>query len=134
MPIDVAAWLAGKGVRIRPQEGRVLSDLLDPATPLPRTAAGLPMPTSTLWYQLAKRRLPRAGRWLQLARCLAVLEAVREGEPLTTLAQSVGYADHGGLGHLLRRELGLTAAEIRARGLSHREAMELWWSRAKAST
>lgn len=134
MPIDVAEWLAEKGVRIRPQEARVLSDLLDPATPLPRMASDLPVPRSTLRYQLAKRRLPREGRWVRLARCLAVLDAVRNGEPLTMLAQSVGYADHGGLGHLLRRELGLTAAEIRARGLSHREAMDLWWSRAKAST
>lgn len=105
-----------------PQDPRLLrfaQSLLatpDDKTPLADWAARLAMTERTLSRRfIAETGMP-CGQWRQQARLFKALELLADGQPVLTVALSVGYDSLSAFGAAFRRQFGQSPARFRASG------------------
>ncbi|GAB3117545.1 AraC family transcriptional regulator [Novispirillum itersonii] len=105
-----------------PQDPRLLRfaqallETPDDKTPLADWAARLAMTERTLARRFTAETGQTCGQWRQQARLFRALELLADGEPVLTVALSVGYDSLSAFGAAFRRQFGQSPARFRTSG------------------
>jgi methylphosphotriester-DNA--protein-cysteine methyltransferase len=128
----VLDWLATKSVYLRPAPAYLVRHVFEHPAQYREwgevlAALSLSAATPTMWMK--KKRLPAPGRWLQAARALRAVAAIRTHPELTIqrIAIEIGYDDHSGISHAVSRSFGIRASDCRQR-LDPVVLMDAWWT------